>query len=218
MRWPERRASAATIGPTFRVAPVTRVTPTFPHRGLAPPPNSLPIYTHCLWRPRYPVPTSLVGHSVGGLVARLYAPPIRKRWWAWCWLMPRMRTTGRGWRRRSDQCVAHGRCAVHAGRGGRSPGATRSRSHRRAGARGAGERPIAAHAVDRAHPYRTSDAATLLPGVSVAASERLWSEQQADLVTLCPKAGILAEGSGHYIQQTAPTCDRRDNGRGRGRA
>jgi D-alanyl-D-alanine carboxypeptidase len=49
------------------------------------------------------------------------------------------------------------------------------------------------------------DAATLLPGLSVEASERRWSEQQADLVTLLPDSRqILAEESGHYIQNDRP--------------
>src|SRR5829696_4975639 len=49
------------------------------------------------------------------------------------------------------------------------------------------------------------DAATLLPGLSVAASEGLWSEQQVDLVTLLPDSRqIFAEGSGHYIQNDRP--------------
>jgi pimeloyl-ACP methyl ester carboxylesterase len=50
-----------------------------------------------------------------------------------------------------------------------------------------------------------ANASTLLPGLSVAASERLWDEQQADLVTLLPDSRqILAEGSGHYIQRDRP--------------
>jgi CubicO group peptidase (beta-lactamase class C family)/pimeloyl-ACP methyl ester carboxylesterase len=49
------------------------------------------------------------------------------------------------------------------------------------------------------------DAATLLPGLSVGASERLWGEQQADLTTLLPNSQqILAEESGHYIQLDQP--------------
>ena len=49
------------------------------------------------------------------------------------------------------------------------------------------------------------DAATLLPGLSVETSERLWGEQQADLVSLLPGSRqILAEGSGHYIQNDRP--------------
>jgi D-alanyl-D-alanine carboxypeptidase len=49
------------------------------------------------------------------------------------------------------------------------------------------------------------DAATLLPGLSVEASERLWGEQQADLTTLLPNSQqILAEESGHYIQLDQP--------------
>jgi D-alanyl-D-alanine carboxypeptidase len=49
------------------------------------------------------------------------------------------------------------------------------------------------------------DAATLLPGLSVEASERRWGEQQADLVTLLPDSRqIRAEGSGHYIQRDRP--------------
>jgi pimeloyl-ACP methyl ester carboxylesterase len=49
------------------------------------------------------------------------------------------------------------------------------------------------------------DAATLLPGVSVEASERLWGEQQADLTTLLPNSQqILAAESGHYIQRDQP--------------
>jgi D-alanyl-D-alanine carboxypeptidase len=49
------------------------------------------------------------------------------------------------------------------------------------------------------------DAATLLPGLSVEASERRWSEQQADLTTLLPNSQqILAEESGHYIQIDQP--------------
>jgi D-alanyl-D-alanine carboxypeptidase len=49
------------------------------------------------------------------------------------------------------------------------------------------------------------DAATLLPGLSVEASERLWGEQQADLTTLLPNSQqILAGESGHYIQLDQP--------------
>jgi pimeloyl-ACP methyl ester carboxylesterase len=49
------------------------------------------------------------------------------------------------------------------------------------------------------------DAATLLPGLSVEASERLWREQQADLTTLLPNSRqILAQQSGHYIQRDQP--------------
>ena len=49
------------------------------------------------------------------------------------------------------------------------------------------------------------DAATLLPGLSVEASERLWGEQQADLTTLLPNSQqILAEESGHYSQRDQP--------------
>jgi D-alanyl-D-alanine carboxypeptidase len=49
------------------------------------------------------------------------------------------------------------------------------------------------------------DAAMLLPGLSVEASERLWGEQQADLTTLLPNSQqILAEQSGHYIQLDQP--------------
>ena len=49
------------------------------------------------------------------------------------------------------------------------------------------------------------DAATLLSGLSAEASERLWSEQQADLTTLLPNSRqILAEESGHYIQLDQP--------------
>src|SRR5215211_1054273 len=49
------------------------------------------------------------------------------------------------------------------------------------------------------------DAATLLSGLSVEASERLWGEQQADLTTLLPNSQqILAEESGHYIQRDQP--------------
>jgi D-alanyl-D-alanine carboxypeptidase len=49
------------------------------------------------------------------------------------------------------------------------------------------------------------DAATLLQGLSVEASERLWSEQQADLIMLMPNSRqILAEESGHYIQIDQP--------------
>jgi D-alanyl-D-alanine carboxypeptidase len=49
------------------------------------------------------------------------------------------------------------------------------------------------------------DPATLLPGLSVEASERRWSEQQADLTTLLPDSRqILAEESGHYIQLDQP--------------
>jgi pimeloyl-ACP methyl ester carboxylesterase len=49
------------------------------------------------------------------------------------------------------------------------------------------------------------DAATLLPGLSVEASERLWREHQADLTMLLPDSQqILAEQSGHYIQHDRP--------------
>jgi CubicO group peptidase (beta-lactamase class C family)/pimeloyl-ACP methyl ester carboxylesterase len=49
------------------------------------------------------------------------------------------------------------------------------------------------------------DPATLLPGLSVEANERRWSEQQADLTTLLPDSRqILAEESGHYIQLDQP--------------
>jgi len=49
------------------------------------------------------------------------------------------------------------------------------------------------------------EAGSLLPGLSVEASERGWREQQADLTTLLPNSRqILAEESGHYIQRDQP--------------
>jgi pimeloyl-ACP methyl ester carboxylesterase len=49
------------------------------------------------------------------------------------------------------------------------------------------------------------DAATLLPGLSVEASERLWREQQADLTMLLPNSQqMFAEESGHSIPRDQP--------------
>ena len=67
------------------------------------------------------------------------------------------------------------------------------------------ERPLPSMPLIVVTHTQPPDAATLLPGLSVEASERLWGEQQTDLTTLLRNSRqIFAKESGHYIQRDQP--------------
>ena len=101
--------------------------------------------------------------------------------------------------------MATSRRAVHPGGSRWRLGAPRSRGDCRRSTGRTGRAALAVDTARRVSHTQPPDAATLLPGVSVAASERLWGEQQADLTTLLPNSQqILAEESGHYIQRDQP--------------
>jgi D-alanyl-D-alanine carboxypeptidase len=153
-----------------------------------------------------PGPYVLVGHSVGGLVARLYATTYPEEVVGmvlvdathednWSWLEEEIGPDV--W----PTAVAEFTQAVAARV--LEPLDLEATAEQVREARE--DRPLPSMPLILLTHTQPPDAATLLPGLSVEASERRWSEQQADLVTLLPDSRqILAEGSGHYIQNDRP--------------
>jgi len=153
-----------------------------------------------------PGPYVLVGHSVGGLVARLYATTYPEEVVGmvlvdathednWSWLEEEIGPDV--W----PTAVAEFTQAVAAGV--LEPLDLEATAEQVREARE--DRPLPAMPLILLTHTQPPDAATLLPGLSVEASERRWSKQQADLVTLLPNSRqVLAAGSGHYIQRDRP--------------
>jgi D-alanyl-D-alanine carboxypeptidase len=153
-----------------------------------------------------PGPYVLVGHSVGGLLVRLYAATYPDDVAA---LVLVDATHEDNWARLEEeigpelwpQAVQQFTQAVAGGFLEPLDLAATAAEVRYARE----ERPLPSTKLIVLTHTEAPDAATLLQGLSIEASERLWSEQQADLVTLLPDSRqILAEGSGHYIQNDRP--------------
>jgi CubicO group peptidase (beta-lactamase class C family)/pimeloyl-ACP methyl ester carboxylesterase len=153
-----------------------------------------------------PGPYVLVGHSVGGLIVRLYAATYPDEVVGMVLVDA---THEDNWVRLEEeigpdlwpQAVAQFTQAVAAGvlePLDLETTATQVRDARE-------ERPLHPMPLVVLTHTQPPDPATLLPGLSVEASERRWGEQQADLTTLLSNSQqILAEESGHYIQLDQP--------------
>ena len=153
-----------------------------------------------------PGPYVLVGHSVGGLLVRLYASTYPDDV---AGLVLVDATHEDNWARLEEeigpelwpQAIEQFTQAVAGGF--LEPLDLEATAAEVRGAREA--RPLPSMPLVVLTHTQPPDAATLLPGLSVEASERLWGEQQADLTTLLPNSQqILAEESGHYIQLDQP--------------
>jgi CubicO group peptidase (beta-lactamase class C family)/pimeloyl-ACP methyl ester carboxylesterase len=161
---------------------------------------------HALLAAAVPGPYVLVGHSVGGLVVRLYAAAYPQEV---AGLVLVDATHEDNWARLEEEigpslwplAVEQFTQAVTAGV--LEPLDLEATAAEARDARE--EQPLLSMPLVVLTHTQPPDAATLLPGLSVEASERLWSEQQADLVTLLPNSQhIFAEESGHYIQLEQP--------------
>src|SRR5829696_9500117 len=153
-----------------------------------------------------PGPYVLVGHSVGGLVARLYATTYPEEVVGMVLVDA---THEDNWARLEEeigpelwpQAVEQFTQAVAAGV--LEPLDLEATAAEVRDARE--DRPLRPMPLVVLTHTQPPEAGSLLPGLSVEASERGWREQQADLTTLLPNSRqILAEESGHYIQRDQP--------------